>query len=340
MGEGRTHVGVALLIAIWVGHCGVASAAIQINGAGATFSAPIYERWFQEYNRLHPEVQVNYQAIGSAAGIKQFTHGTVDFGASDSAMTDEQMARVEGGVLLLPMTAGEIVLPYNLPGIRLLRLSRAAYIGIFLGSITRWNDLAIAASNPGVALPSLPITVVYRYDGSGTTFVFTKHLCAISPHFKQRVIAEGMQVTWPVGIGGKGNDGVTSLIKQMPGAIGYVEYGYAAENRLTMALLQNRSGNYVQPSLGSSDQTLGRIELPPNLRAWIEDPEGAQDYPITTFTWLLVYRNYADPAKAAALKSVLLYGLTEGQKFAPALGYIPLPGAVVEKVRAAVATIR
>jgi phosphate transport system substrate-binding protein len=337
------RAGTTLLAALWLAFSGAGSAVadvVQINGAGATFSAPLYQRWFQDYNKRHPEVQVNYQAIGSAAGIKQFTHGTIDFGASDAAMTDEQIARVHNGAVLLPMTAGEIVLPYNLPGVPQLRLSRNAYIGIFLGSIQNWNDAAIRSSNPGVTLPDLPITVVYRYDGSGTTFVFTQHLCAISPHFKQRVIEEGTQVTWPVGIGGKGNEGVTSLIKQTQGAIGYVEYGYALENRLTMAALQNRSGTYVKPSLDSGALTLSRIELPSDLRGWAIDPTGTDDYPITTFTWLLLYKSYADPAKVAALKNVLLYGLTEGQKCAPELGYIPLPPSVTEKVKAAVETIR
>jgi phosphate transport system substrate-binding protein len=313
--------------------------ATEINGAGATFSAPLYERWFQEYNQRHPDVQVNYQAIGSGAGIKQFTYRTVDFGASDAAMDDEQLARVKNNVLLLPMTAGEIVLAYNLPGVAELKLSRAAYTGIFLGSVKNWNDPAIAMRNPGVTLPDLPITVVYRYEGSGTTFVFSKHLCTLSPEFKQLVGMEGTQIQWPVGVGARDNDGITSLVKRTVGAIGYVEYGYALANKVPMASLQNRRGNFIQPSLTVGAATLAHIELPDNLRAWDIDPGGDNDYPITTFTWMLVYKTYADKAKLAALKDVLLYGVTDGQKLAPGLGYIPLPLPVVEKVKAAIQTI-
>jgi phosphate transport system substrate-binding protein len=279
-------------------------------------------------------VQVNYQAIGSGAGIRQFTYGTIDFGASDAAMEDYQIARVKNGVVMLPMTAGEIVLAYNLPGVSELKLSRAAYTGIFLGSVKNWNDPAIARRNPGVTLPDLPITVVYRYEGSGTTFVFSKHLCTLSPEFKELVGMEGTQIQWPVGVGARDNDGITSLVKRTVGAIGYVEYGYA------MASLQNRSGNFIKPTLAAGITTLAGVQLPADLRGWNIDPEGANDYPITTFTWMLVYKTYADKAKLAALKDVLLYGVTDGQKLAPGLGYIPLPPPVVEKVRAAIETIQ
>ncbi len=285
-------------------------------------------------------MQVNYQAIGSGAGIKQFTYRTVDFGASDAAMDDEQLARVKNNVLLLPMTAGEIVLAYNLPGVSELKLSRAAYTGIFLGSVKNWNDPAIAMRNPGVTLPDLPITVVYRYEGSGTTFVFSKHLCTLSPEFKELVGMEGTQIQWPVGVGARDNDGITSLVQRTVGAIGYVEYGYALANKVPMASLQNRSGNFVRPTLAVGAATLAHIQLPDNFRAWDIDPGGAEDYPITTFTWMLVYKTYADKAKLAALKDVLLYGVTDGQKLAPSLGYIPLPPPVVEKVKAAIETIR
>ena len=312
-------------------------AATEINGAGATFPAPLYQRWFQEYNKAHADVQVNYQAIGSGAGIKQFTQGTVDFGASDAAMTDEQIAAVTGGVTLLPMTAGSIVLAYNLPGIADLKLSRDAYTGIFLGKVTKWNDAAIAKNNPGVKLPDLPITVAYRSDGSGTTFVFSKHLCAVSADFKAAVGGEATQITWPVGLGGKGNDGVTALVKQAPGTIGYVEYGYAVHNMLPFAQLQNKSGAFVKATPESGASALAGVEFPANLRAWVPDPAAANAYPIATFTWVLLPKTHPDAAKWAALKAVLTYGATEGQKFAPELGYIPLPPAVAAKVQAALA---
>lgn len=317
-----------------------AQAATQINGAGGTFPAPLYQRWFQEYNKLKPNVQVNYQAVGSGAGIKQFIAGTVDFGASDAAMKDDQIAQVKDGAVLLPMTAGSIVLAYNLPGVGDLKLSRQAYAGIFMGTITKWNDPILVKDNDGVALPDMPITVAYRSDGSGTTFVFSKHLCAISPEFKQKVGGEGTQITWPVGIGGKGNDGVTALIKQTPGAIGYVEYGYAQNNKLATASLQNKSGVFVKATPESGASALATLELPANLRAWPEDPAGPGDYPIATFTWILVYKKYADPAKWSVLKDVLNYGLTTGQTFAQEMGYIPLPAPVIQKVKAALDTIQ
>lgn len=314
--------------------------ATVIKGAGATFPAPLYERWFQEYNKLHPDVEVNYQGIGSGAGIKQFTDETVDFGASDAAMTDEQMEKVKGGVVLLPMTAGSIVLAYNLPGVEGLKLSREAYAGIFLGKIAKWNDEAIAKDNPGLKLPDLPITVAYRSDGSGTTFVFTQHLCAISPEFKEKIGKAAPQVTWPVGVGGKGNDGVTALVKQTEGTIGYVEYGYAFLNHLSFAELQNKSGNFIKATPESGASTLASVKFPANLRIWPEDPTGAQDYPIATFTWMLIYKKVHSKEKWNDLKNVILWGLTDGQKLSNEMGYIPLPPAVVAKVKAALATVK
>lgn len=310
----------------------------QLSGAGATFPAPLYQRWAVEYNKLHPEVQVNYQSVGSGAGVKNFTQGVVDFGASDAAMSDAEIAKVQNGVVMIPATAGSIVLAYNLPGVPELKLSRDNYVNIFLGKISKWNDPAIAKNNPGVNLPDLPIMVAYRSDGSGTTFVFTKHLSAISPTFKEEV-GEDKSVTFPVGQGGKGNEGVTAIIKQSPGAVGYVEYGYAEGNDLPMASLENKSGNFVKPSAESGAATLAHIEFPENLRVWPADPTGAEDYPIATFTWLLLYKKYADANELKALKDFVTYGLTDGQKFAPELGYIPLPAPVVEKAKAALATI-
>ena len=310
----------------------------QLSGAGATFPAPLYQRWAVEYNKLHPKVQVNYQAVGSGAGVKQFIQGTIDFGASDAAMSDEEIAKVKQGAVMIPATAGSIVVAYNLAGVADLKLSRDAYVGIFLGKVQKWNDPAIAKDNPGVKLPELPINVAVRSDGSGTTFVFTKHLAAINKGFADEVGTD-KSVTWPVGAGGKGNEGVTALIKQTPGTVGYVEYGYAVNNGLSMASLQNKSGNFVKPTDASGAATLANVTFPENLRVWPDDPSGAEDYPIATFTWLLLYKKYSDAAKLQALKDFVVYGLTDGQKFSAELGYIPLPAAVVEKSKAALASI-
>src|ERR1700738_1216968 len=221
-----------------------AVAATQLQGAGATFPAPLYQRWIAEYTKANPDVQINYQGVGSGAGIKQFTQNLVAFGASDAAMKDDEISAVKQGVVLIPATAGSIVLAYNLPGVENLKLSREAYTGIFLGKITKWNDPAIAKTNEGAKLPGTAITVCSRADGSGTTFVFTKHLGAINPDFKDQV-GEGTTVTWPAGVAGKGNGGVTALIKQSVGTIGYVEYGYAKNNKLTFAALQNKAGDLI-----------------------------------------------------------------------------------------------
>jgi phosphate transport system substrate-binding protein len=315
------------------------AAGVTLQGTGATFPAPLYQRWFTEYNKAHPEVQINYQALGSGAGVKQFQEGLVNFGASDAAMTDEEMAAVKDGVVLLPMTAGSVVLAYNLPGAPAeLKLSREAYVGIFLGKITNWNDPKIAAANPGVKLPDLKITPVTRSDGSGTTFVFTQHLSAVSDDWKKGP-GTGKSVNFPVGVGGKGNPGVTALIKQTPGAIGYVEYGYAKQTNMPMAMLENKSGKYMKADLESERAALSSVELPADLRAWIPDPAAPGAYPIVTYTWLLAYKKYADPTIKDAFKGVVQYGLTEGQKFSEELGYIPLPENVVTAVTKALEQI-
>ena len=315
------------------------SSAQQLSGAGATFPAPLYQRWGVEYNKVHPDVQVNYQSVGSGAGVKNFTAGVVDFGASDAAMSDAEIAKVTKGVVMIPATAGEIVFAYNLPGVDKLNLPRTAIAGIYLGTVTKWNDPAIAKANPGTKLPDLPIQVAYRSDGSGTTFVFTQHLSAISKDFHDKVGTD-KSVTFPVGVGGKGNEGVTALVKQSPGAIGYVEYGYAKGNGLAMANLENKSGKFVSPGGEAGAATLASVQLPENLRIWPVDPEGAGDYPIVSFTWLLLYKKYDDAAKLKALKDFVAYGLTTGQSFSEALGYIPLPAPVVEKAQAALATVQ
>jgi phosphate transport system substrate-binding protein len=317
-----------------------AAGAITLQGTGATFPAPLYQKWFSEYNKLHPDVQINYQALGSGAGIKQFQQGLVDFGASDAAMTDDEMKQVKnGGVILLPMTAGSVVLAYNLPGgPPELKLSRDAYVGMFLGKITNWNDPAIAKTNPGTTMPDTKITIVTRSDGSGTTFVFTSHLSAISDAWKSGPGA-GKSVNFPVGVAGKGNPGVTALIKQTPGAVGYVEYGYAKQIAMPMAQLENKSGKFVGVSLESEKAALASVELPADLRAWITDPSAPDAYPIVTYTWILAHQKYSDLKIAQTLKSVLDYGLTEGQAFSVDLGYIPLPAGVVTEVSKAVKTI-
>ncbi len=315
------------------------AAATTINGSGSTFAAPILQRWAADFHKTTPEGTVNYQGVGSGAGITQFIQGITDFGASDVAMSDEEMAKINGNVLLIPATAGTIVLAYNVPGVPSgLKLSREAYVGILLGTVKSWNDPLITKENAEVKLPNLPIAVVARSDGSGTTGVFTAHVAAVSPEFKAKV-GSGKSVTWPVGVAGKGNDGVTAIIKQTPGAIGYVEFGYAENNELTMASLQNKSGNFIVPTIESGSSTLASVKLPENFRAFITDPEGAKDYPIASFSWILVKKTYADANKAAAVKAFVNYGLTAGQSIAPQLGYITLPESVAKKAQAALATV-
>ena len=315
-------------------------AALQLQGAGATFPAPLYQRWIAEFSKANPGVQINYQGVGSGAGIKQFTDGLVTFGASDAAMTDEQIAKVKQGVVLIPATAGSIVLAFNLPGVETLKLSREAYIGIFLGKITKWSDPAITKTNDGVKLPDVNITVCTRSDSSGTNFVFTRHLAAVSEDFKSQV-GSGTSVTWPAGVAGQGNDGVTALIKQTQGAIGYVEYGYAKNNKLPFAQLQNKSGAFVAATPESGSATLNATQFPSDiLRAWPSDPDGKDAYPIATFTWLLLYKKYDDKDKLAALKKFVTYGLTDGQKLSGDLGYIPMPSEVIQKCETALNSVQ
>jgi phosphate transport system substrate-binding protein len=317
-----------------------ACAQTSLNASGATFPAPIYNRWFVEYNKVHSDVQVNYQGVGSGQGIKDFTAGLTDFGASDAAMNDKEIAAVTtGGVILLPMTAGSIVVSYNLPGLTApIKLARDVYPEIFDGTITKWSDPKIAAANPGVTIPDLPITVASRADGSGTTFNFSGHLASISPEFKTK-IGQGKQVPFP-GVAGKGNAGVAALIKQTPGTIGYVEYGFAKNSDLPMATLQNKAGKFVAPSADSGAAALASATLPANLRVFITDPEGDGSYPIVTYTWWLVHTSYDKAGEADTIKTLATWCLTDGQKLSDSLGYLPLPAAVVAKVQAAVATIK
>ncbi len=310
---------------------------MRLVGSGASFPFPLYSAWFKAFSKETPGVTVDYQAKGSGAGIQDFINKTVDFAASDAAMSDEDIAKVAGGVVLLPMTGGEIVLAYNLPGDpKGLKLPRDVYPDIFRGVITMWNDPRITAANPDLKLPDLPITVVRRSDSSGTTFVYTKHLSAISPEFKEK-IGGGTTVQWPTSdkfVAAPKNDGVTATIKQTPGAIGYIEYGYAKLTKANTALLQNKTGNYIAGGDETGVAALAAAELAPDLRGWVEDPAGAEAYPIVTFTWMLFYKEQ-DDNKAEVLRKMIHYCATEGQKISTSIGYIPLPHSVVEKVLAA-----
>ena len=311
---------------------------VKLEGAGASFPAPLYNRWFKMYGDTHAGVQIDYQSNGSGAGVKAVQDKTVDFGASDAAMTPAEIAKVDAGVQLLPMTAGAIVLAYNLEGVDDLKLSRETYVGIFLGKITKWNAPSIVSTNPGAKLPDSNINVVVRADGSGTSFVFTKHLSAISEEFAKSP-GTNKSPNWPVGTKSKGNEGISAAISTTPGSIGYIEYGYAKGVKLKMAALQNKTKKFIAPTIASGQAALASATIPDDLIVWVSDPEAAEAYPIVTYTWIMAYKKYADPKKAAALKDVLAYCLTDGQKVSEELGYIPLPGVVAEKVKAALANI-
>ena len=335
-------LGTALLaFAAFVHDPGARAQDMRMIGSGASFPAPIYAAWFKTFSKEANGVVVDYQSKGSGAGIQDFINHTVDFAASDAAMTDDEIAKVKDGVVLIPITAGTIVLAYNLPGVTQLKLPHDVYPDIFLGKITKWSDPRVAAANPGVKLPDLPITVVRRSDASGTNFVFTKHLSAVSPAFAKQV-GFGTTVEWPASdkiVGAPKNDGVTATIRQTPGALGYIEYGYAKLTKTNSALLQNKAGNYIEPGAESGGATLANAALGPDLRGWIEDPEGAEAYPIATFTWLMFYRSQ-DPKKAAVLRQLVEYCATKGQAIADSMGYIPLPANVVEKIKIAAAEIK
>lgn len=314
---------------------------VRLIGSGASFPFPIYSTWFKAFGKTSDGVTVDYQAKGSGAGIQDLTNKTVDFAASDSGMTDEQIKKVPGGVLLLPMTAGEVVLAYNVPGVSNLRLPRDVYPAIFLGKITKWNDPRIVAANPSSKLPDLPITVVRRAESSGTTFVFTNHLSAISDEWKKGP-GTGNSVNWPSSdkfVASPKNDGVTATVKQTKGAIGYIEYSYAKLAKVESALLQNKAGQYSAAGGQGGEQALAAAKLPDDMRLWLSDPEGKDAYPITTFTWMLFYKKYDDPKKAAAVKKMIEYCLSEGQKISMKMGYLPLPENVVSQVRKAASSI-
>jgi phosphate transport system substrate-binding protein len=315
------------------------SSSVFLNGTGAEFPFFLYQRWFSEYSRLFPTVQINYQPTGSEAGIQQMVSETIDFAGSDVAMVDEDISKVKRGVVLLPMTSGSVAISYNLPGIKSgLKLSRQVYPEIFLGKITRWNDPKIQTLNSDLTLPDLPITVAHRSDGSGTTAAFTRHLSAISPEWKNQV-GEGLNVNWIAGVGIKSNSGVSAQVQQAEGAIGYVEYAYAKQLNMASAALENKAGNYVLPSTKSAAKALSTVKFPDDLRVFVPDPNGAESYPIVTYSWLLAYQKYDDPNKAKALKDVIRWGVTQGQKFSEELGYVPLFPEIVQKTLAAAETI-
>ncbi len=309
----------------------VIAQAETLNGAGATFPAPLYERYAREVKKKHPDLKVNYQAIGSGGGIRQTINGTVDFGASDAAMKDDEIAKVKNGVILVPTAGGAVSVVYNLPGVNKLRLSRKTLPAIFSGKITNWNDAQIKADNPGVNLPNQPIKFVVRADGSGTTFIFTNHLSSIDPYFKGRIGANtAPKWTLANALRGKGNPGVAALVRNTAGSIGYVEYDYATKNNLKSAEVQNRKGQFVAPSLAGANTALSTVKFPDNYRVFVGDP--GQGYPIVGLTWMMVYKKYPTPAKADAVKKWINWVLKDGQQYNDDLNYTKIPGDVVNRV--------
>ena len=313
-----------------------AATSAALTGAGATFPNPIYQKWFDTYDKTKG-VRINYQSIGSGGGIRQFTEGTVDFGASDAPMSDEQIAAVQGNVLHVPTVIGAVALTYNLPalGATPLKLDGTVISDIFLGKVTKWNDRKLAALNPGVALPSTDIIVVHRSDGSGTSFVFTDYLSKVSPEWAQKV-GKATSVNWPIGLGGKGNEGVTQQVKQSEGAIGYVELIYALSNRLPFAQVKNAAGSFVTPDLKSVTEAAGSATFAPDtdFRVSITNAPGATAYPIASFTWLLVHPKAADAAKGAQINDFLKWMLEpEAQRMAADLNYAPLPVPLIQMLQ-------
>jgi phosphate transport system substrate-binding protein len=321
---------------------GVAAQTIQINGAGATFPNPIYSKWFDEYGKLHPNVRINYQPIGSGGGIRQVTAQTVFFGATDGPMTEEQILAAPGRILHLPTVLGADVPIYNLPGVSgELQFTGAVLADIFLGKITKWNDAALVKLNPAAKLPATDITVVHRSDGSGTTYIWVDFLAKVSPEWKKKV-GVATSVNWPTGVGGKGNEGVTGLVQQVPGSIGYVELIYALQNKVAYGSVQNLAGEFVRASVQSvtAAAAAAAAKMPADFRVSITNAEGKGAYPISSFTWLLLYENPKDKAQSKAMVEFVKWALADGQKFAAALGYAPLPAEVVKMELAALAKVR
>jgi phosphate transport system substrate-binding protein len=323
----RTFLGLAIAF----GLSATASAQMMINGAGATFPYPIYSKWFDEYTKVDPSVRFNYQSIGSGGGQKQILSQTVDFGASDGPMSDDNLAKAPGKILHIPTVAGAVVLTYNLPGSPALKLDGDTVAGIYLGQVKKWNDQKIAALNPGVKLPDQDIVVVRRSDGSGTTFIFTDYLSKVSGEWKQKV-GNNTSVNWPAGIGGKGNEGVSGQVKQTPGAIGYVELIYALQNKMPFAELKNAGGKFVKPTIESITAALATANIPDDFRFSMTNAPGPDAYPIAGATWLLVYQQQKDPAKGKKLVEFLKWALTKGEAMAKDLDYAPLPSEVQQRV--------
>jgi phosphate transport system substrate-binding protein len=334
------HAVRVLLVTVPVGlaACG-GQETVLLNGAGATFPNIIYQKWITDYNSTNPGVQLNYQSIGSGGGVQQFMDNTVDFGASDGPMSDEEVAAVGGNVLHIPTVLGGVVPTYNLPGITTpVRFSQDVIADIYLGTITRWNDVRLRAINPGNALPDQPIVVVHRSDGSGTTYIWSEYLTTVSPEWASRV-GRGRAVNWPVGIGGRGNEGVAATVTQTPGAIGYVELGYAMINKMPVGAVRNRFGNFVTPDVTTvAAAAAGGMEImgpDTDFRVSLIDAPGERSYPVSSMTWLLVKKDYGDQAaRARELVTFIWWALNDGQAAAPDLGYAPLPDELKPWIRA------
>jgi phosphate transport system substrate-binding protein len=333
-----------LILAAALGFVGTPlGAQVRLNGAGATFPNIIYQTWVLTYNQKFDNVEINYQSIGSGGGIRQFSDKTVDFGGTDAPMTDSAIAAIQGNVLHVPTVLGAVVPSYNLPGLSVpVKFTPEVLADIFLGKITKWNDARLASANPGVTLPSQDIIVVHRSDGSGTTYVWVDYLTKISPEWAQKV-GKGTSVNWPVGLGGRGNEGVAATVRQTPGAIGYVELGYALINKMSFGQVQNKAGNFITPTLESvtaaAEGAMADMGQSTDFRVSITNPGGAQAYPISSFTWLLVRKQYPDAAKARELVRFIWWSLTQGQAQAPKLGYAPLPKAMLPWIEASLKTV-
>jgi phosphate transport system substrate-binding protein len=313
----------------------------NLNGAGATFPYPIYSKWFSEYHKLHPDIQINYQSIGSGGGIRQLIAGTVDFGASDGPMTDDQLREAKIKILHVPAVLGADVPAYNIPGVAgELKFTPEVLAGIFLGKITNWNDKALAAANPGVSLPNQDIIVVHRSDGSGTTYIFTDYLSKVSPEWQNQV-GKGTSVKWPTGIGGKGNEAVAGSIRTLPGSIGYIELIYAVQNNIAYGSVKNSAGVFLKASLEGVTAAAASVKsMPADFRVSITNAPGKDAYPISSFTWLLIPAQSKDPAKGKILADFLNWMVTDGQKMAAPLSYAPLPDSVAEKVKEEIKQVR
>ena len=313
------------------GTIGTASGQMTINGAGATFPYPIYSKWFDEYAQVDPSVRFNYQSIGSGGGQKQILAQTVEFGASDGPMSNDNLAKAPGKILHIPTVAGADVVAYNLPGSPTLKLDADTIAGIFLGNVKKWNDAKITASNPGLSLPDQEIVVVHRSDGSGTTYIWTDYLSKVSGEWKQRV-GTNTSVNWPTGIGGKGNEGVAGQIKQTPGALGYVELIYAIQNKMPYADVKNSAGAFVKPTIESVTAAMATAQIPDDFRFSMTNAPGQDSYPIAGATWLLVYEQQKDAVKGKKLVEFLKWALTIGEAMAKELSYAPLPDALRDRV--------